>query len=86
MNKMITVMIVGVALTGCANYATKQDVAGQLNEVRSIALDANYKANKAIALGRDNQTKLDNLAELAATCCADNRSRIDALFEKAMRK
>ena len=80
--KMIGVFVMALALTGCGKYATKQDLEttnANVEQVKRQATEAYAYANKV-------NERVDLLTETAATCCAENRARLDALFEKAMRK
>lgn len=89
MNKMFGIAIITVALTGCSSYATKEDLArtnADVHEIRVGAIEIGKKANKAYDLAKNAQERIDLLTETTATCCAENRARLDALFEKAMRK
>lgn len=78
-------------VTGCS-YATKE----QLAAVESKASDAASKAGAAssqaaqamkVASEADAAAKAaQGAADAAQACCNDNKSRLDSMFEKAMRK
>ena len=82
MKKIIVLAAVAVMLTGCGKYATKADlnaVSVNVEKAAVLALVANSNANRAFK-------EIEDLKEVTAVCCAENRARLDALFEKAMRK
>lgn len=76
-------------LGGCASTE-------QINEIRAIAEDAQATANNASgqassALATANEAldtarRADSAAANALECCNANSSKIDRMFEKAMRK
>ena len=82
MTKMIGVFVMALALTGCGKYATKED----LTSINANIDQVKRQANEAYAYANKVNERVDLLTETAATCCAENRARLDALFEKAMRK
>lgn len=89
MTKLIGLTIITAALTGCANYATKEDLAkvnADIHEIRMGTIEIGRKANKAHALAINAQERIDHLTEVTSVGLAENRGRLDALFEKAMQK
>lgn len=80
--KMVAIVVVCGMLSACGKYATKADlnaVSTNLEKTAVIALVANSNANRAIK-------EIEEVKEVTSVCCAENRARLDALFEKAMRK
>jgi hypothetical protein len=84
--------ILAVALSLIAGCATVE----QLNEVRAIAEGAKSSADSAgqradSALSTANQAleaanRAESTAQSAMDCCNQNTSRLDKMFEKAMKK
>lgn len=86
-------MIAGVLglVSGCS-YATKE----QLAAVDSKASDAASKAGAAASAAAqamkvaseagEAAKAAQGAADAAQACCSDNKSRLDSMFEKAMRK
>ena len=89
MNKIIFTFVVGSLLTGCSKYATKADLnalSANLEKTAIVANRADETANKALSAGAYATDQVNQLRETTAVCCAENRARLDALFEKAMVK
>jgi hypothetical protein len=89
MQVSVLALVLGL-LGGCA--ATPQ----QIDEVKAMAQkamdtanDANGTANNALSTANealDTARKAQSAAENALDCCNANSSKIDRMFEKAMRK
>lgn len=89
MQVSVLALVLGL-LGGCA--ATPQ----QIDEVKAMAQkamdtanDANGTANNAMSTANealDTARKAQSAAENALDCCNANSSKIDRMFEKAMRK
>ncbi len=86
-------MIVGAMglVAGCSNVTPEQ-----LSAVEAKASEALSKANSASTTASEAMKTASAAAEAAKAaqasadaamaCCNDNKSRLDAMFEKAMRK
>lgn len=72
------------SITGCS-FATKEQlnvVESKMSVIASKAESANKLASQAMERANSAQTTANN----ALNCCAEQRSRLDNMFEKAMHK
>ncbi len=93
MRLTITAGIVG-AMVGCSNVTPEQlsAVQAQASEALSRANAAASDASNAMqvaseaAAATEMARNAQSAADAALSCCNDNKSRLDSMFERAMRK
>ena len=77
-------------VAGCSNVTKEQlaAVEAKASEASSKASAASQAdaAGKAAAKATEAAAAAQAAADAAQACCNDNKSRLDSLFEKAMRK
>jgi hypothetical protein len=78
-------------VAGCSNVTKEQlaAVEAKASEASSKAAAAASTADaamKAAAKASESATAAQAAADAAQACCNDNKSRLDSMFEKAMRK
>jgi hypothetical protein len=93
MNKMFSIAVLTgvITLSGCS-YATQKDVTvlsskvellgGKLDVVTSKVNETDKLARRAL----ESATSAQAAGDAAQGCCAEQKSRLDSMFEKAMRK
>ncbi len=82
--------VVGL-MAGCSNVTPEQlsAVEAKASEALSKAGAASANADKALKAATDASASAQAAqaaADASMTCCNDNKSRLDSMFEKAMRK
>ncbi len=78
-------------VAGCSNVTREQLAAvdAKASEASSKASAASSQAAEAMKVASkasEAATAAQAAADAAQACCTDNKSRLDSLFEKAMRK
>lgn len=78
-------------MAGCSNVTPEQlsAVEAKASEALSKAGSASANADKAMKLASEASEAAkaaQSTADAAMACCNDNKSRLDSMFEKAMRK
>lgn len=78
-------------VAGCSNITPQQlsAVEAKASEALSKANSASSNADKAMQLASEASEAAkaaQSTADAAMACCNDNKSRLDSMFEKAMRK
>lgn len=98
MNKTLSLamraaLVAGVVglMAGCSNVTPEQlsAVEAKASEAMSKAGAASANADKAMKAAADAAAAAQAAqaaADAAQACCNDNKSRLDSMFEKAMRK
>lgn len=86
-------MVVGALglVAGCSNVTPEQlsAVEAKASEALSKANSASTTASEAMktaAMAAEAAKAAQATADAAQACCTDNTSKLDAMFEKAMRK
>ena len=82
--------VVGL-MAGCSNVTPEQlsAVEAKASEALSKAGTASANADKALKAATDASASAQAAqaaADASMACCNDNKSRLDSMFEKAMRK
>lgn len=82
--------VVGL-MAGCSNVTPEQlsAVEAKASEALSKAGAASANADKALKAATDASASAQAAqaaADASMACCNDNKSRLDSMFEKAMRK
>lgn len=80
-----------VGLVGCSNLTPEQlsAVDAKASEALSKASAASANADRALKSATDaaaSAQAAQAAADASMACCNDNKSRLDSMFEKAMRK
>jgi hypothetical protein len=90
---MRAALVAGVVglMAGCSNVTPEQlsAVEAKASEAMSKAGAASANADKAMKMATDAAAAAQAAqaaADAAQACCNDNKSRLDSMFEKAMRK
>lgn len=88
MKKVFGILAISTILSGCG-YATKSDInalKANLEKTAVVANNANVTANNAMKAANNAVEEVTRVKEITSVCCAENRARLDALFDKAMYK
>jgi hypothetical protein len=90
---MRAALVAGVVglMVGCSNVTPEQlaAVEAKASEAMSKASAASANADKAMKAATDAGAAAQaaqSAADAAMACCNDNKSRLDSMFEKAMKK
>ncbi len=90
---MRAALVAGVVglMAGCSNVTPEQlsAVEAKASEALSKAGMASANADKALKAATDAAAAAQAAqaaADASMACCTDNKSRLDSMFEKAMRK
>ena len=76
-------------LGGCASTEEIAQIRATAEKALSTANSATSRADNALSVANsalDAANAAQSTAEAAAACCAENTSRLDRMFEKAMQK
>ena len=78
-----------VLLSGCATTEQIAEIRSMAESAQSTANNASSQASRALATANealDAARQAQSTANSAMDCCNANSSKIDRMFEKAMRK